>query len=432
MAELFDYEADDGTVYRGLSITEALKMKQDDEVKSTSKAKVQKVSNVMSQLEQMANSGNYSLEGAMALAAKNQVSDDPNVLAYIKSMADDMVNKNSAKEFGFDQQQTVQPIGNTLSGNQPQSPASSGNTLSSWSVGSPDFNEPTLSPDNEAIADKVKIDPNAAPWSSQNASSSATGNTVLSALQGGGQTVPLVPQQKPQDQQNDFVTRLPGEMQQYIGRTGLSAAEYETPVRQLLVNRDYAAFYKTIAGLVNEKRKADEALENNDRERAFGLTKDLYGKAPMSGPDGSSSFSPDDVARGKVSFGTERLESPISRSEHKSYSYSRGGGSSNSNEGLTKLMAQRTEFIKEIRESGLSSEEKTNEIRKYNSFIDQEAKKSGYNLPKVLDKSVVKWLGEASSWLDEQRKLPEKKRHAGYSAALRDYEAKKVEYGIID
>jgi hypothetical protein len=416
---LYAYRFDDGRYFPNLTIEEADKYDKQEK-------KEKNVAKTMNDLEQMANSGNYSLEGAMALASKNQVADDPNVQAYIKSMADDMVNKGAREQFGFDQQ---------FSGNMPaqtqQAVSSSGNTLSSWSSGTPDFNPPALSEENQAIADNVELDRNAAPWSSQS-NSSGSGNTVASALSGNQQQQSSALQQQVQEPENELFTRLPVKFQQMIKRTGLSDAEYEMPVRKYLASRDFASFSKDIAAAVESKLKLDQALENNDRERAFGLMKDLYGKAPIGGPGGSDTFTAEDLTKGKVSFGTDRLPTPVSRTEHKSYSYTSGGGNGKTNEGLIKLMSDRNEFIKTLREGGLSVEEKTNAIRQYNSFIEQEAKRSGYNIPKVLDKSVVKWFNDASTWFEEQKALPENKRHPGYSAALLDYENKKAEYGIIE
>lgn len=412
---IYKYKQKDGSYIYGLTYKEA-QDKEDEE------KKLDRVSSVMDQLDQMASSGNYSLEGAYTLAARNRVADDPNVQAYIKNMADDMVNKNAREQFGFDQQ---------FSGNMPaqaqQTVPSSGNTLSSWSSGTPDFNPPTLSPENEQIAQSIELDKNAAPWSSQS-NSSGSGNTVASALSGNQSQ----PSSSPQQQQNDFLSRLPNEMQQYIKRSGLSESMVEGPVREYLIKKDGPVFLKAISALVKEQATLESNLRAAEEERNLNFTRDLYGKAPITGPDGSQSFTTDDAARGKVSFDTRRLESPISRSEHKSYNYSSGGGGGQTNEGLIKLMSDRTEFIKSLNESELTYEQKTNAINQFNAFIDQEAKRSGYSLPKVLDKSVVKWFNDASTWLEEQKALPEKKRHPGYAAALNDYNAKKAEYGIIE
>jgi hypothetical protein len=417
---LYAYRFDDGRYFPNLTIEEADKYDKQEK-------KEKNVAKTMNDLEQMANSGNYSLEGAMALASKNQVADDPNVQAYIKSMADDMVNKGAREQFGFDQQ---------FSGNMPaqtqQAVSSSGNTLSSWSSGTPDFNPPALSEENQAIADNVELDRNAAPWSSQS-NSSGSGNTVASALSGNQQQQSSALQQQVQEPENELFTRLPVKFQQMIKRTGLSDAEYEMPVRKYLASRDFASFSKDIAAAVESKLKLDQALENNDRERAFGLMKDLYGKAPITGPDGSSSFTADDVTKGKVSFGTDRLPAQVSKSESHSYQHYIGaGGKGNTTEGLVKLLADRTAYIQSLRESGLSDDEKTNDIRKYNAFIDQEAKRAGFKLPKVISKDDAKWFLEAKRELDAQEALEPKKRHPGYAAAKRDYENKKADFGWID
>lgn len=429
MAGLFDYKSYDGKIYEGLSISDALLLKQKDEEKKSAGDKTAKAQEVMARLEQLSTSGNYSLEGAMALAAKNQVFDDPNVQAYIKSMADDMVNKNTDAQFGIGNRQNMGvPPPSTQ-----QAPA---NTLSGMSSG-PVFGEqgqPSTEGDDTAELERFFSG-----WKNNSSGGSSyspppeqatppAGNTVLSALNGGQ---PAMNQPAPEQEQNKFMAQLPAKMQDFIKTTGLDETEYTIPIRKYLAGNQ-KEFYKEIGDLVKTKSDAMQKIQEAKMKLNLDFSKDIIGKLPMTGPNGSKSVTTDDFSHGKVTFGTEPLPSPINKSEHHSYNHTIGGGSANSNEELTKLMAQRTEFIKGIRESGLSSEEKTNEIRKYNSFINQEAKRSGYNLPKVLDKSVVKWLGEADSWLDEQKKLPEKKRHAGYSAALRDYEAKKAEYGIID
>lgn len=419
----YKYEYFDGRVVEGLTLQDALDLEKADKEEQQKTKKTSKAQEVMAKLEQLSNSGNYTLEGALALAAKNQVSDDPNVQAYIKSMADSMINKSASKDFGFDQQAS----GNVPAQNRQSQP--SGNTLSTLS------NNETSSFD-----DTGKLENFFSGWNVQDGKSSYTnpapsaspasgsGNTVLSAFQGGSQQ-PTMPQQG-QERQNDFITRLPGELQQYIKRTGLSVADYETPVREYLVKRDAAGFYKSIANLVEAKRKADQALENNDRERAFGLTKDLYGKAPMSGPDGSESFNADDITKGKVSFGTERLESPVSRSEHKSYSYSSGGGGGQTNENLVKLQEARTNLIKVLNESGLDNVTKSNMLNGIDSQIEQEAKRSGYMAPAKVSENEIKQLNDAKAWLDQQDSLKENKRDARYNQVKSAYEAMKQKYGI--
>jgi hypothetical protein len=259
MAGLFDYKSYDGKIYEGLSISDALLLKQKDEEKKSAGDKTAKAQEVMAKLEQLSTSGNYSLEGAMALAAKNQVFDDPNVQAYIKNMGDDLINKNTDAQFGIGNRQNMGvPPPSTQ-----QAPA---NTLSGMSSG-PVFGEQGL-PSTEGD-DTAELERFFSGWNNNSSGGSSyspppeqatppAGNTVLSALNGGQPAMTPPTQEQPQ---NSFITRLPNEMQQFIKRTGLSEAEYELPVREYLIKRDWVKLSKDIRGLTVERIKRQQLLD---------------------------------------------------------------------------------------------------------------------------------------------------------------------------